>query len=217
MKIPPEKENEICKAFYKKLPQKNMFGIRFMEATKEYLKTKKRDTIQAMFMRLSDHLSAARTCVMDAADMGNSKYKWTTPDSPSSDDSKRQKTSPPYATAAASSHAVTFQTEREPQVVKNKPIAKRQPDVSEYPGMDRKTLQCHTCGRHGHNRYSCRNFMNEHCNNTHLPWNKSPAGIEFKTIGHNHFVPFIRLPSGEKTANSKATERIQVPYGRGGH
>ena len=80
MKMSAEQENNICKAFYLKLPLKNMFGIRFMTATKEYLKVKKRDTMQAIFMRLSDHLAAARTCVNDAADMGNSEFEWITPD-----------------------------------------------------------------------------------------------------------------------------------------
>ena len=138
-----------------------------MTATKEYLKVKKRDTMQALFMRLSDHLAEARKCVNDAADMGNSEFEWITPDSPSSDRSIHSTTSPDNAPPR--SNAVSFSTAREPEEPRTKVIAKRKPDVSEYPGMDRKTLQCHTCGRYGHNRYSCRHFMNPHCNNTHLP------------------------------------------------
>ena len=37
------------------------------------------------------------------------------------------------------------------------------------------------------------NHMNEHCNNTHLPWNKSPLGIEFKRLGYQSFVPNVSL------------------------
>ena len=35
--------------------------------------------------------------------------------------------------------------------------------------------------------------MNEHCNNTHLPWAKSPMGIEYKRYGHQTFVPYTSL------------------------
>ena len=148
-----------------------------------------------MYMRLSDHLSASRQCVNDAFDLGNNKHKWSTP----IDDPKRQR----IISSPGPSNSVSFQRDEEPPKAAYKPIAKRQPEVPEYPGMDRNTLQCHTCGRYGHNRYSCHHHMNAHCNNTHLPWAKSPMGIEFKRIGHSHFVPFIEL-NGETTKQYRA-------------
>ena len=56
-----ERENEIYKAFYKKLPAGNALGMKFLEATKTSIKKTKRDTIQDMYMRLSDHLNASTT------------------------------------------------------------------------------------------------------------------------------------------------------------
>ena len=50
--LTPERENEICKAFYKKLPAENAVGMKFLEATKTAIKKTKRDTIQDMYMRL---------------------------------------------------------------------------------------------------------------------------------------------------------------------
>ena len=194
------RENEICKAFYKKLSDKDAFGIKFHEATKIALKGKKKDTIAAMYMRLSDHLSTSRQCVNDAFDLGNNKHKWSTPiDDPHAREAKRQR----IISSPGPSNSVSFQRDEEPPKAAYKPIAKRQPEVPEYPGMDRITLQCHTCGRYGHNRYSCHHHMNAHCNNTHLPWAKSPMGIEFKRIGHSHFVPFIEL-NGETTKQYRA-------------
>ena len=80
--LTPERENEICKAFYKKLPAENALGMKSLETTKTSIKKTKRDTIQDMYMRLSDHLNIARQCVNNAVELGNSRYRWTTPDSP---------------------------------------------------------------------------------------------------------------------------------------
>ena len=41
--------------------------MKFLEATKTSIKKTKRDTIQDMYMRLSDHLNIAHQCVNDAA------------------------------------------------------------------------------------------------------------------------------------------------------
>ena len=43
--LTPERENKICKAFYKKLPAENALGMKFLEATKTSIKKTKRDTI----------------------------------------------------------------------------------------------------------------------------------------------------------------------------
>ena len=93
-------------------------------------------------------------------------------------------------------HAVGFHPEADTHAPPYKAIAKRQPDVPRYPGLDRNTKMCHTCGRSGHNRYNCRFHMNEHCNSTHFMWSESPMGIEWKRLGHKYFVIDAHLPSG---------------------
>ena len=158
--LTPAREVEICKAFYKKLSTSDAFGVKFAQITKDALKGKKKDTILGMYMRLSDHLAASRQFVNDAQDLGNSEYTWSTPsEDPDAREPKRLKT----ALSSAPSNKVSFNHDEESPVAKSKPIAKRKPDHSEYPGMNRTTLLCHTCGKYGHNRYRCANHMNEHC------------------------------------------------------
>ena len=188
--LTPAREVEICKAFYKKLSTSDAFGLKFGQMTKDALKGKKKDTILGMYMRLSDHLAQSRQIVNDAQELGNSEYAWTTP---SEDQDAREHKRLKPAISSAPSQKVSFNHDEESPVAKSKPIAKRKPDTSEYPGMNRTTLLCHTCGKYGHNRYRCANHMNEHCNNTHLPWSKSPMGIEFKRYGFQTFAPYKTL------------------------
>ena len=73
--LTPNRVNVICKAFYKKLSDKDAFGIKFHDMTKLALKGKKKDTIEGMYMRLNDHLSASRQILNDAYELGNNKHK----------------------------------------------------------------------------------------------------------------------------------------------
>ena len=75
-------------------------------------------------------------------------------------------------------------------------ISKRESDA--FPGLSKTVGTCHTCGRAGHNRYDCRNFMNPHCNNTCCTWSQSSIATEFRRIGHDQFVPNVLL-NGEMT------------------
>ena len=115
-------------------------------------------------MRLSDHLNTARQCVNDAAELGNSRYRWTTPDIPTTEEGNRQRCSLSNASYFSNTHAVEFRKKADRRGVAYKAIAKRQPDIPRYPGLDRNTKSCHTCGRSGHNHYNCRLHMNPHCN-----------------------------------------------------
>jgi hypothetical protein len=188
----PTHEHELCKAFYKKLPEGNKFTENFNNATKTETANKKKDTIKAMYKRLGRCLRDGRRTVEDADKMGGKNYTFITPLSPSASVTAGKSTGPPSTNAAP-----------------YKPIAKRQPDEPFYPGLDRTIDFCHTCGRTGHNRYACRNHMNPHCNNTNLTWNKSPVYRDFQQVGHNHFVPYITLANGEYTKQSK---NASVPY-----
>ena len=134
--LSPERENKICMAFYKKLSTTDAFGIKFHEMTRVALKGKKKDTLQDMYMRLSDHLAASRQIVNDAYELGNNNHKWETPiDDPNNRAAKRLKTA-----LSGPSSRVSFPKEEESPVTFSKPITKRKPEYSEYPGMDRETI-----------------------------------------------------------------------------
>ena len=89
--------------------------------TKNALKGKKKDTIQGMYMRLSDYLAASRQILNEAYELGNNKHKWQTPiDDPDNRDAKRLKTA-----LSGSSSKVSFTQEEESPVTLSKPITKR--------------------------------------------------------------------------------------------
>ena len=63
-------QNDICKAFYKKLPKNNKFTDSFMAKTKRKTKETGKDTISKMRTRLVVMLGEARQMIKDAEDMG---------------------------------------------------------------------------------------------------------------------------------------------------
>ena len=179
--IDTDKQNDICKIFYKKLPQDNKFTEIFMERTKARANTGKKDNIQKMLSRLNLILAYCRNIVISAKHMGGHSFTYKTDEETSSSSSSS-------STAVTNVPKVPYQ---------DKPIAKRLPDTT--PGTDRNVNLCHTCGRPGHNRFNCSFHMNPHCNRTHTTWKQSPECQQFKEIGHNHFMPNVRLSCGETT------------------
>lgn len=68
--IDADMQNDICKAFYKKLPKNNEFTDNFMAKTKRKTKKPGKDTIFKMLTRLVVMLGEARQMIKDAEDMG---------------------------------------------------------------------------------------------------------------------------------------------------
>lgn len=78
--IDKERQDVICKQFYKKLPAVSNFTDMFMEKTRERAKKpgKKFDTIPSMLTRLSFCLAKCRAVVENAHNMGGMKFRYKT-------------------------------------------------------------------------------------------------------------------------------------------
>ena len=176
--IDSDRQDDICKIFYKKLPPGNKFTENFMDLTKVAAKERKKDNIREMLARLVICLQASRETVTDADKMGGLSYTFTTKLTPEEDPDTQ------LSTSASTGPSASYKT-----------IPKRRPDNE---GISRTTDVCHTCGMTTHNRYNCPLFMNPHCNNSHVTWNASSIGQDFKRIGHSHFKPDIYV-NNEKT------------------
>ena len=168
-------QNDICKAFYKKLPKNNKFTDNFMAKTKQKTKGTKKDTIVKMLTRLVVMLGEARQMIKDAEDMGGLDFVFES--KLTLTDQEDSEVAPHRDNHSANNY---------------KAITKRQVDP-ESSGLSRATNFCHTCGKKGHNRYECPNFMNPHCNRTQCTWSQSEECKEFKRIGHEHFVPNVYI------------------------
>ena len=68
--IDADMQNDICKAFYKKLPKNNKFTDNFMAKTKRKTKKTGNDTIFKMLTRLVFMLGEAHQMIKDAEEMG---------------------------------------------------------------------------------------------------------------------------------------------------
>ena len=137
-------QNDICKAFYKKLPMNNKFTDNFMAKTKRKTKKTGKDTIFKMLMRLVVMLGEARQMIKDAEDMGGLEFVFESKLTPTNQDD-----------AAVAPHRDNHSANA------YKAISKRQVDP-ESSGLSWATNFCHTCGKKGHNRYECQNHMNPH-------------------------------------------------------
>ena len=79
--IDADRQDEICKMFYKKLPAGNLFTYNFMDKTKMATAYHgENDTIINMVARLARCLHDARTTVIDAASMGGINFKFESRD-----------------------------------------------------------------------------------------------------------------------------------------
>ena len=78
--IDKQRQHDICKLFYKKLPPDNKFADNFMAITNERSKKKgkKLDNIQSMLNRLSVCLGDSRRTVEDGQNMGGINYTFLT-------------------------------------------------------------------------------------------------------------------------------------------
>ena len=79
--IPQDRQDEICKVFYKKLPPvDNDFTRRFEERTKIDVASlpNKKDTIASMQERFIAVIATARQIVTSADKMGGSNFNWST-------------------------------------------------------------------------------------------------------------------------------------------
>lgn len=209
--IPPERQDELCKVFYKKLPPvDNDFTRRFEELTKIEvpLLPDKKDTITAVQERFIKVITAARGIVTSAAKMGGENFVWDS----STPEVKAISSSSNSVSSSSSSLAVikpvTYDLTK-PAAVVQKPIAKKatQPDD---PPPSTEVEQCYTCGIYGHNRRTCRYHLNAHANCTHMKWKDSMAG-------YNHFVKDVYLLGfgvSTYTDTIPLGRRFRVPHGR---
>jgi hypothetical protein len=83
--IDTDRQDDICKIFYKKLPPGNKFTENFMDLTKVAAKERKKDNIREMLARLVICLQASRETVTDADKMGGLSYTFTTKLTPEED------------------------------------------------------------------------------------------------------------------------------------
>ena len=76
--IPAERQHEICKIIYKKLPLDNKFTDNFMNITKDKTRNNKKDSIPNMLCRMNLCLSEARQTVINASNMGGLRFDFET-------------------------------------------------------------------------------------------------------------------------------------------
>ena len=168
--IDDERQNEICKQFYTKLPKSNHFTDMFVNQTLKRAKRpgKKLDNIDSMLTRLNYCLAKCRAIVENAHGMGGLSFRFAT--------------------------KLTLADMQDPDAGPATYKRLMNIDLTQATsGIARDADMCHTCGADSHNRYACPLFMNEHCNNTHCTWDESEAAADFRRIGHAQWKPNVHI------------------------
>jgi hypothetical protein len=158
--LTPERKSQMAKIFSDNLRKDNEITRLYKIQTKAVvnLHPEKLDDYNDAYERFVDLVADARVLFKAVAPYGDANTVWV-----------KDRTIDDTIPAKSLAKATDTQKDKPPGTAK-----------TPFP-------QCHTCGRLGHTRKTCRLHGNNHANMTPLDWNKSPMGIAWKRQGKSSF------------------------------